>query len=179
MRHGSWVFLGFVLIESCSSLRVPSPTELLTSEDLSLAANQKEPAAQSAIGQVPHWESFNEWQCFEVSKAETGCYDDKTGRRSEEIAADERAGRGYYPFLEVMRDGELHAFEWDSTNFVNCEGQLRDWRRAVAGQRYFCTFAAQIPSVKNDGIQNWAIYGVRSGPNRTMAPIYEPDSEEP
>ena len=145
-----------------------------------LAENQSEPALESAIGEVPHWESFNEWQCFPAAAAEINRYDQRSGKAVEEISLGKRDSKEYFPTITVEFDGKIDIFEapgW--VNLDQCQKKTTTWKNLIDRQTDFCVFTSKLPpsdqTIKAK-FNNWVIYGLKSPIGRVLAPIYDPEA---
>jgi hypothetical protein len=155
---------------------------ILNQDDYLLVERQNTPALQTAIGDEPHRESFNEWQCFPAAAAEIDCFEEKSRRPVKEIDPEERDGMGYYPTIVAEKDGHTYFFEapgWVDLDI--CQAETAKWKTLIDGQPGFCTFAASWPPNAIESktqVSEWVIYGLKTPAGRTLAPVYDPDAPD-
>ena len=151
---------------------------ILNKDDYAIVENQSSPALESATGETPHWESFNEWQCFPAAAAEFNCYDRSSGKAVEEISPGKRDGKGYFPTITVELDGKIDIFEapgW--VDLEECQEKTTTWKNLIDGQAGFCVFASKLPpgdQTIEAEFNNWVIYGLKTPVGMVLAPIYDP-----
>src|SRR3990167_676441 len=84
---------------------------ILNEEDYAVAEAQDHPALQSVPGELPHWESYNQWICLPATSVKIDCRDEKTDQSWGSIDPEERDGKGYYAVIDGEYGGRYYRFE--------------------------------------------------------------------
>ena len=130
--------LTLALITSCISISVFAHNLLLSSDDFEIEKqdNYQGAALSSSMESEQHWESFNQWQCFDVANINYTCasYDDVI----------------LVPSLMVETEREILNFDLHIEDRVDCNETLIKWRALIDGGKEVCIFAARMPDVQMD-----------------------------
>jgi hypothetical protein len=117
-------------------------TQLLSEEDLKFEQidNENGRALGSEIGSENPWESYNQWQCFDMDVIEFTCADYDHGT--------------LVPAIRAETKSEVFLFDTHVEDRLDCEQTLSIWRDLVLGGKEICVFAAHMPDVDLDLDQN-------------------------
>lgn len=129
------IIVVFSLFAVCATASAFVFTQALSEADLEFERNNKENGAalSSAFDSEFQWESYNQWQCFEMASVEFTCADYDHG--------------SLVPALRVEVESEIFLFDTHVEDRLNCEQTLQRWRNLTAGGKEFCIFAANMPGV--------------------------------
>lgn len=130
------VIIIFSLLAICATASAFVYTQLLSEDDL--VFEQIENENGTAMSSVPEsenpWESYNQWQCFDMAVVEFTCaaYD-------QDILV---------PSLRVETASEVFLFDTHVEDRLSCEQTLQIWQNLAAGGKEICIFAANMPDVE-------------------------------
>ncbi len=136
------VIIVISLFAVCTTASAFVYTQVLSEDDLVLEQIDNENG--TAMSSVPEsenpWESYNQWQCFDMATVEFTCavYDLDT----------------LVPSLRVETASEVFLFDTHVEDRLDCEQTLSIWRDLVSGGKEICVFAAHMPDVDLDLDQN-------------------------
>jgi hypothetical protein len=136
------VIIIFGLLAICATASALVYTQLLSEDDL--VFEQIENENGTAMSSVPEsenpWESYNQWQCFDMAVVEFTCanYDHGT----------------LVPAMRAETESEVFLFDTHVEDRLDCEQTLSIWRDLVLGGKEICVFAAHMPEVDLDLDQN-------------------------
>ncbi len=128
-------FVIFSLFAICTAASGFVDTQLLSEDDLEYERidNDNGSALSSELESDSPWESYNEWQCFDMTVVEFTCANYDYGT--------------LVPSISVVSRNEILVFDTHVEDRLNCEQTLRLWQDLTAEGREICIFAAQMPDV--------------------------------
>lgn len=129
-----WIAL-FVFVVFCVSASAFMYSNLLGQDDLEfqIIDNENGVAIGSGLQNEDSWESYNQWQCFELEKIKFDCAEYDYGKLVPSIRVESKEG--------VM------LFDTHVEDKLNCLQTLSVWRDLVNGGREICILAAHMPDV--------------------------------
>jgi len=127
-----------ILFAVCASAFAFNYGHLLSEDDMEfqLLDNANGVALGSALKSEQPWESYNQWQCFDMSQVELVCADYDHGT--------------LVPSISVATESEVFIFDTYVEDGLDCEQTLSAWRQLLAGGIEACIFAAHMPDVDLD-----------------------------
>lgn len=133
-----WMFVIFSYA-ICASASAFVYTQLLSEDDLDFQEINGS-ALSSGLQSDSPWESYNQWQCFNLEKVKFDCVDYDHGT--------------LVPGISAETESEVFLFDTHVEDRLDCEQTLSIWRDLVLGGKEICVFAAHIPDVDLDLDQN-------------------------
>jgi hypothetical protein len=129
-----WIAL-LVFVVFCVSASAFVYSNLLDHDDLEfqIKDNENGVAVGSGLLNEDPWESYNQWQCFELEKTKFDCAEYDYGKLVPSIRVESKEG--------------IRLFDTHVEDKLNCLQTLTVWRNLVNGGREICIFAAQMPDV--------------------------------
>jgi len=129
-----WV-VTFCLFSICASASTFFYRNLLVEDDLDYQTidNNNGSALSSGLQSDSHWESYNQWQCFNLTVVEFYCVDYDRGT--------------LVPAIRAEAESEVFLFDTHVEDRLDCEQTLLVWRDLVLGGTEICAFAAKVPAV--------------------------------
>lgn len=111
-------------------------SQLLTYEDIEFQRldNAKGTVLASSDKNSWFWESYNQWQCFDVANLNYDCanYDYDT----------------LVPSVRVETEVDVFFFDLHVEDHLDCPQTLNQWRNLIGEQQEVCIFAARMPEVE-------------------------------
>lgn len=129
-----WI-AAFCLFAVCASASAFVYAQLLSEDDLDFQEidNNYGSALSSGLQSSNHWESYNQWQCFNLEMVKFDCVDYDNGT--------------LVPSIRVESQKEVILFDTHVEDRLDCEQTLSRWKNLAAGGREVCIFAAHMPDV--------------------------------
>lgn len=124
-----------ILILACASAFGFTYTQLLSEEDREFQHidNANGRALGSESRSEHPWESYNRWQCFDISQVELTCADYDKGN--------------LVPSIKAVTQSEIFLFDTHVEDRQDCKKTLSTWRQLLVGGSEICIFAANMPDV--------------------------------
>ena len=146
------IFIVVAASISCLSMTTFNHYDLLSPEDQEMEVlGREEPSVlSSALDAIPHWESFNTWQCFSTENIEPEC-------------SELDYGAIHVPTLRMREGNTLYDFSLDPEPDLNCEQTLTKWIALLENQRSFCVYAAHLQiypdnPFESEGVEEWHLW---------------------
>ena len=129
-----WV-VAFCFFSVCASASAFVYAHLLSEDDLDFQTidNNNGPALSSGLQSDSHWESYNQWQCFNLDVVKFDCADYDYGT--------------LVPAIRAEVESEVFLFDTHVEDRLDCEQTLSIWRDIISGGREICIYAAHMPDV--------------------------------
>lgn len=130
-----WI-AAFCLFAVCASASAFVYAQLLSEVDLDFQEIDINygSALSSGLQSSSHWESYNQWQCFNLEMVKFDCVDYDHGT--------------LVPSIRVESEGEIFLFDAHVEDRLDCEQTLARWRDLAADGREICIYAANMPDVE-------------------------------
>ena len=130
-----WV-VAFCLFSICASASAFVYTHLLSEDDLDFQTidNNNGSALSSGLQSDSHWESYSQWQCFNLEVVKFDCVDYDHGT--------------LVPAIRAEAESEVFLFDTQVEDRLDCEQTLSVWRDLVSGGSEICMYAAHMPDVE-------------------------------
>lgn len=137
--RGYFTILTFLV--GCASAFAVTFDQLLSEADMEFQRldNADGIAIGSAVNSERPWVSYNEWQCFPVSKIELSCaeYDHGT----------------LVPSIKVATGSEVLLFDSHVEDRLDCQKTLSIWQTLFTVGEEACIFAAHMPEVNLGAVE--------------------------
>ena len=182
------ISLIIVAVSNLSFATARSSHHLLSEEDLEqeLMDAENGPQLNSALNEYPHWESFNEWNCFSTQTVQLEC-----------SALD--YGQIHVPTLRVTDSGllydyssgnskNLYEFQMSEEPGLGCKEVLQKWNTLLESERAFCVYSAYLQDLPADhfeaeGVKRWTLSIIsqlktQQGYWREYKPVEDPEEME-
>jgi hypothetical protein len=132
MKRWMVVIFSFAICASASAFVY---THLLSEDDLEFQTidNNNGSALSSSLQSDSHWESYNQWQCFNLEMVKFDCADYDHGT--------------LVPAIRAETESEVFLFDTHVEDRLDCEQTLSRWQNLAAVGREICIFAAHMPDV--------------------------------